>query len=82
MNKSKVDHWNWENSLQEVILHSADEDIRKKIAVVRERLQARLKIMTAADAEEREALEDALIRLTVLASEAEQRDSLLRALQA
>jgi hypothetical protein len=72
----------WQNLVRSVTLDPADEDLVEHIALVRKRLEARLRIMTAADAEERQALEDALVSLTVLAFEAEQRDNILKALQA
>ena len=51
--------------VREVVLNT-DPDAASKAAPLRDKLTARLRVMTAADSDERQALEDAIETLRIL----------------
>jgi hypothetical protein len=61
----------WQKPLQELLVHLQETDIASRIAAVENTIRSRLRIMTPADREERQALEDALSTLTVVTANLE-----------
>ena len=56
----------WKSQLEDVILNQNDSDFASKVAGLRDALEARLRIMTPTENDERVAIEDALVTLAVV----------------
>jgi len=61
----------WQKPLQELLVHLQETDAAGRISTLENAIRSRLRIMTPADGEERQALEDALSTLTVVAADVE-----------
>ena len=67
MTEDALKYPQWQEPLQKLFLDHV-LGTTDKVASVQDMIQSRLRLMTSADAEERQALEDALVMLSVLST--------------